>query len=326
MITLNNNSTNSFFNIALEEYLFSNFKNDIFMLWRSEPSVILGKHQNAYREINLEYIHRKGISVIRRISGGGAVYHDLGNLNFTFIQNSIEGKLVDFRKYTQPIVDVLQSLKLDVRFEGRNDLKINSLKISGNAEHTFKNRVLHHGTLLFNSDLDSLRNALKVKEDKYFDKAVRSVPSHVTNISSFLKEELTIEEFKKNIFNHIKFLFPDSEEYMLTSNDLNEIAKLVEKKYNSKAWNFGRIGNYKFINSGTILNFEINIQMIVQEGIIKDLIIISDFFDEFEKEKIIKSLLNNNHDFDIFLEIISNIDFGIKLTVYDLNKLTYLFF
>ncbi|HRC66441.1 MAG TPA: lipoate--protein ligase family protein, partial [Bacteroidales bacterium] len=148
MFCINNQNTNPYFNLASEEYLLKNYEEDVFMLWRNEPSIIIGKHQNALAEINIEYVKENHIKVVRRITGGGAVFHDLGNLNFTFISNSPNSKpVMNFKKYTQPIVDVLVNLGVDARFEGRNDIVIDGKKISGNAECVYKNRFLHHGTI-----------------------------------------------------------------------------------------------------------------------------------------------------------------------------------
>ncbi len=175
MRCIKNPETNPYFNLAAEEYVLKNFNDDCFMLWRNRPSIIVGKHQNTLSEININHVKENNIDVVRRLSGGGAVFHDLGNLNFTFIKNvNNESNLVDFKKYTQPIIDVLKHLGVDAKFEGRNDIMINGRKVSGNAEHVFKRRVLHHGTLLFSSVMADLSKVLKVNPLKYQDKGVKS--------------------------------------------------------------------------------------------------------------------------------------------------------
>ena len=183
MLCIKNDNTNPYFNLAAEEYVLRNFKENCFMLWRNRPSIIVGKHQNTLAEINVDYVKEKNIDVVRRLSGGGAVFHDLGNLNFTFIKNAEkEEALVDFKKYVEPVLEVLQHLGVNAKFEGRNDIMIDGKKISGNAEHVFKKRVLHHGTLLFSSQMADLSNALKVNPLKYQDKGGKSVRSRVTNL------------------------------------------------------------------------------------------------------------------------------------------------
>ncbi len=151
-------STDPFFNLAVEEYLLRNRTEDFLVLGINDPSVIIGKHQVAHREADTKFVMENNIPVIRRISGGGTVYHDFGNVNFSFILNSARGTQVDFRKYTLPVIEFLASLKVNAELEGKNDLKVNGLKISGNAEHVYRERVLHHGTLLFNADLGKLGN------------------------------------------------------------------------------------------------------------------------------------------------------------------------
>jgi lipoate---protein ligase len=161
MLCIYNPSTEPYFNMAAEEYLLKNFSANIFMLWRNDNAVVVGKHQNSLAEINHDFVQQNNIKVVRRLSGGGTVFHDLGNLNFTFITNGEGEELVNFRKFTQPILEVLLQLGVHAKFEGRNDLTINGLKFSGNAEHVFKKRTLHHGTLLFSSKISDLTQALK---------------------------------------------------------------------------------------------------------------------------------------------------------------------
>ena len=199
MLCIKSTTQNPAFNLATEEYLLRNKDEECFYLYINGPSIIVGKHQNTLAEINIDYVKAQNIDVIRRLSGGGAVFHDPGNLNFTFIKKGEKDQLVDFRKYTKPILDVLQSLGVKARFEGRNDLTIEGKKFSGNAEHVYKNKILHHGTLLFSSKLPDLSQALKVNPLKYKDKAVKSVRSRVTNISEHLKESITLEEFENQI-------------------------------------------------------------------------------------------------------------------------------
>ncbi len=209
--------------------------------------------------------------VVRRLSGGGAVYHDLGNLNFTFIRNGEMGKLVDFVKFTQPILEVLNNLSVPARFEGVNDLRVGNQKISGNAEHVFKNRVLHHGTLLFSSNLEDLNMALKVREDVYHDKAVRSVRSNVVNISRFLKSEISILEFRDIIFQYILTAFTDAEEYELNENDEKSIRQLMDQKYTTWEWNFGYSPRYQLKQSVQLGEKKLSIRLLVEHGIISEI-------------------------------------------------------
>ena len=271
MLIIDRPHTNPFFNIAAEEYILKSFDDDIFMLWQNEPSIIVGKHQNTLAEINYEFVKENEIPVIRRISGGGTVFHDLGNLNFTFIAKGEKGKLVDFRRFTDPIVEVLNQMGVPAKFEGKNDLRVNGLKISGNAEHVFKNRVLHHGTLLFSSDLTCLNKAIKVKENRFDDKAVKSNRSKVANILDFLRYPVAIEEFKDSIIDFVSRKYTDTKFSSLTENDISAINKLVDEKYSSWKWNFGYSPGYTLTNRVRNGNSVFNFLVKVKNGIIQHL-------------------------------------------------------
>ena len=271
MLIIKRPQTDPYFNIAAEEYFLRNFKEDIFMLWQNEPSIIIGKHQNTLAEVNLNYINEHQIPVVRRITGGGTVFHDLGNINFTFIKNIIGEDLVDFKRFTYPIIEVLKSLGIPAKHEGKNDIRINGLKCSGNAEHVFRNRVLHHGTLLFSSDLSSLGETLKSKEDKYTSKAVKSNRSDVTNISDHLKQPLRIDQFIELVNQYLIVHYPDTQIYKLTEQDLLSIETLVTKKYKTWEWNFGYSPSYQYKNE--INNLGCTLE--VKNGIIIDASIIN---------------------------------------------------
>ncbi len=298
MLVIHQTSTNPYFNIATEEFLLKNFTEDIFLIYRNEPSVIVGKHQNTMAEINLEFVKKRGLPVIRRLSGGGTVYHDLGNVNYTFITNGSEGNLVDFRKHTQPIIDVLQTLGVDARIGGKNDIRVGDKKISGNAEHIYKNRVLHHGTLLFSSKLDELNESIKVNPNTYTDKAVKSIRSHVTNISEHLKCEISIDDFIISISSHIKKQFTNTKGFQLSPANINAINQLIETKYSTWDWNFGYSPSYSLNKHIAINNKVINIQINVDKGIISQLAISGNLI-IIERIKELEQLLNGcSHNFD----------------------------
>lgn len=269
MRLINNTSTNPYFNIAAEEYLLKESSEDIFMHYIDEPSIIVGKHQNTLAEINLRFTVDNNIPVIRRISGGGAVYHDKGNLNFTFITNGKEGHLIDFRRFTKPIMDVLQNFDLDVKFEGKNNLCVKGLKISGNAERVYKNRVLHHGTLLISTDLKTLSAALHVAPGKYFDNAIKSIRSSVVNINNTLHPSMNIGSLRDNFFAHIRQI-QRSEDYSFSTDDIGKIKKLVTQKFSTWEWNFGYSPPYEFRNKAIIQGKETEIYLKVEKGIIDE--------------------------------------------------------
>jgi len=239
------------------------------MLWRSEPSVIIGKHQNTLAEINWNFIKKHDIKVVRRLSGGGTVYHDPGNLNFTFLKHGRKGKLMDFEKFTDPVIKALAKMYVIAKFEGKNDLRVDGLKISGNAEHIFRDKILHHGTLLFDSNLDNLENAINKKKDHYSDKAVKSIRSQVTNISSHLKNNISISEFKESIQFYLFNYFPGTELYHFTNEDIKKINKLVKEKYSGWEWNYG--SSPRYIMKKVIIAGEpgITVDFTVAKGIIE---------------------------------------------------------
>jgi len=297
MLIVKRNHTNPYFNLAAEEYFLKESSEDIFMLWRNEPAIIIGKHQNTLSEINLDYVKENNIHVVRRLTGGGAVFHDLGNLNFTFIQSNKKYSQNNFRKYTEPILEVLLKLGIDARFEGRNDLTIEGKKFSGNAEMIWKNRVFHHGTLLFSALMADLSLALKVDPLKFQDKAVKSVRSRVTNISEHLHHPMDVIQFSDLIQQHITEMYPDARFYELTEEDHRMIEELAQLKYSTWDWNFGISPDYNFRkvirteHSGT-MEFCMN----VHNGIILQTRIFGDYFSHANPKEIEDILANIPHE------------------------------
>lgn len=296
MLCIKSSTNEPSFNIATEEYLLKNKQEDCFYLYINAPSIIVGKHQNTLAEINVEYVKENNITVVRRLSGGGAVFHDPGNLNFTFIKTGPKDQLVDFRKYTKPILDVLLQFGVNAQFEGRNDLTIEGKKFSGNAEHVYQNKILHHGTLLFSSKLPDLSQALKVNPLKYRDKAVKSVRSRVTNISEHLKQSLSLQEFEDAIVAHVQEMYPDSVFYELTNEDENAIHQLVEEKYGTWDWNFGYSPEYNFQKGIKTTGGHIEVNMEVHKGIIKKVKLFGDFFNTKDIAEIESILVGVPHE------------------------------
>ena len=296
MLCINDHHTDPYFNLAAEEYVLKNFTDNCFMLWRNKPSVIVGRHQNSLAEINVEYVKQNQIKVVRRLSGGGAVFHDLGNLNFTFIENAKNDQPINFQKYTQPIIAVLQLLDIDARFEGRNDLVIDGKKFSGNAEHVFRGRVLHHGTLLFASELTDLSGALNANPAKFTDKAVKSIRSRVTNISSHLKKPLELEEFRNMTLRYMMNSYPDCQPYSYTDADIAAISKLRDEKYAAWDWNFGQSPGYNMVNSIRTGGGHLEIHLDVQNGIIRHVRIFGDFFNIGDIEELEQQLTGTPHN------------------------------
>ena len=291
------------------------------MLWRNEPSVIVGRHQNTLAEINPEYVRQNRIKVVRRLSGGGAVFHDLGNINFTFIENARESHPINFQKYTQPVIEVLRLLDVDARFEGRNDLVIDGRKFSGNAEHVYRQRLLHHGTLLFASELTDLSGALNVNPAKFTDKAVRSVRSRVTNISSHLKKPIDPETFRTMLLDYMIDNYPDCQLYSYTDFDINAIHTLRDEKYATWDWNFGQSPVYNMVNSLQTGGGYLEVQLDVQNGIIRHVRLFGDFFhigDIAGLEQLLDGTPHNESYIRLKLEQINITDYLVNITADEL--------
>jgi lipoate---protein ligase len=272
MFCLSLKSTDPFFNLAVDEYLLKKSSQEYFILGINDKSVIVGKHQSAHRETDTKFVTEHSIPVIRRISGGGTVFHDTGNLNFSFILNSKEGRQIDFRKYTLPVISFLSSVGVDAVFEGKNDLKIGELKISGNAEHIFGNRVLHHGTLLFDADLELMRRAIRIETTKYETRAVSSNPSSVTNLNSEIKNGAnclyTIYEFRSLMLNWFLKNHPGITTLDLTDKETLDINMLADTKYRTWEWNYAYGPEYHFNNSFKYYGAETFCSLHVKDGII----------------------------------------------------------
>ncbi len=310
MFCIAHSNTDPYFNLAAEEHFLKNFSDNCFLLYRNNKSVVIGKHQNALAEINMDFIRRNRIPVIRRISGGGTVFHDPGNLNFTFIMNGHEGHLVDFRKYTAPIIEVLEKLKITACFEGKNNLVIDGRKISGNAEHVYRKRVLHHGTLLFSSLLDDLEGALRSTPQKYKSKAVQSIRSRVTNIKEHLKQDIDVIQFRDIVMEHIMNVFPGASSYELSREDIRKINKLRNEKYLTWEWNFGYSPKYEFEKSFIINGEFIHVHLNVSGGIIQKAMITGDYSGKRNKVAVEKLLEGSRHEQAEMLERFESIPFS----------------
>jgi len=315
MLCINLENTNPFFCLAAEEYLLRYFDDDVFILWQSDKTIVVGKHQNALAEINYPYVRQNNIAVARRISGGGTVYHDEGNVNFAFIKNVKSPAEISFKQFTEPIVEALAKLGIVVVNSGRNDLVVSGLKISGNAEHVYKNRVLHHGTLLFDADLENLGQAIKVVPGKYQSKAVQSNRSKVVNISAFLKKRMSTEEFKRFLF-YFQLKKEKTRVYKISENESKSIQNLATEKFKTWEWNFGYSPKYTFKNEAEIEGKSFSILLYVKKGIIEEATISGEYFNKTESERINADLLGARHHFE---------EIGSILRA-DFNELIYSFF
>lgn len=299
-----NSSTDPYYNLALEEVLLKNYREGVIvMFWQNEPVVVVGQTQNTVEEINQQYVKEHGIKVARRMTGGGAVYHDLGNLNYSIIMDYKKGKNFGIKNYAEPIMKALRSLGTDARFSGRNDIVIGEKKVSGTAQRIWKERLLHHGCLLFESDLGAVSDCLKVRPEKFESKSVKSVRSRVGNIKDYLEDDMTMEEFQTYLISHMF-----EEEYALlelSEADLLEAEKLKREKYETWEWIYGRsmkctVHNYKRYPGGTV-----EVYMNIQGGKITQCIMYGDFMALRPAAEAAEKLVGCRYLYEDILEVIS---------------------
>lgn len=309
---LETESTNPYFNLAFEQYVFDclDSKNEYFMLWQNDNAVIVGKHQNTFEEVNQKFINDNNVSVVRRLSGGGAVYHDLGNLNFTYITNGGELAKFDFSHFCMPVVETLQELGVPAEIKGRNDMIIDGKKFSGNAQYSKKGRVMHHGTIMFDSNLDKVANALHVSQDKIESKGLKSVHSRVTNVRPYLKNDMTLEEFKISLLEHINKKTPLSN-FRITDEDKNRIKELQQNVYGKWEWNYGASPKFAIHKSRRIEGCgKLDIYMDVKSGIIQKIQFYGDYFGNLESDELIQALIGKHVEAGDIYEAISDLEIG----------------
>lgn len=298
-------------NLAIEEYLLKTMdveKEPVFLFYINQPSIIIGKNQNTIEEINTDYVEDNGIIVVRRLSGGGAVYHDLGNLNFSFISNDDGDSFMNYKKFTQPVVDALAKMGVNAELSGRNDILAEGRKVSGNAQFSTKGRMFSHGTLMFDTEIDAVVSALKVKKDKIESKGIKSIRSRVANISEFLKEQMTVEEFRLEI---LKSIFGGEENiryYELTEDDWANIHKLSEERYQTWEWNFGKSPRFNIQKTHRFPTGGIDIRLEVNHGVMEEVHIFGDFFGVGDMADIEQRLVGTNYDRAAIAKALADID------------------
>lgn len=300
-----------FINLATEEYLLKHSEDDIFMLWQNDDSVIIGRHQNTLAEIDTDYVEQHRITIARRLTGGGAVFHDLGNLNFTFIQNiQPQEREIDFYRYLQPIVEALRSLGVPASFSGRNDLVVDGKKISGNAMTFYGNRALEHGTLLFSTMQTKLAGALKVDPMKFSDKAVKSVRSRVTNISEYLPHPMNVLEFKDYLMQFVMKPYGIAKPDSLKPDEEAVIRELARTKFSTWEWNYGMSPQYTLSKKIKTAGGIVQAMLDVQKGQIQDIRFFGDFFYKKEPAELAAQLIGLPHERTAIAKLFDSIDVG----------------
>lgn len=273
-------STDPYYNLALEQHAFDGIagKHGVFMLWRNDKAIIVGKHQNTTAEINAGYVRQKGIRVVRRLSGGGAVYHDLGNVNFTWITTSAAAGDFDFAAFCNPVVRALGELGVTAEVNGRNDMTIHGRKFSGNAQYRKRGRIMHHGTILYDSDLEAVGQALVVPRDKIESKGLKSVRSRVTNVKPFMRDPVPVERFME-VLREAVFRDLGLRAHGLTAQDEDAVQRLRHEVYETWDWNYGRSPAYTIIREKRVPGVgTISAHIDVQRGKIADIAFYGDYF------------------------------------------------
>lgn len=323
MIYLESQSRDPYWNLALEEYVFEKLDNkeEYFMLWQNDNTIVVGKYQNTAQEINQAFVDEKHIRVARRLSGGGAVYHDKGNLNFTFIVSENEYGL-EFSQFIQPVIRALAKLGIKAEFTGRNDITIDGKKISGNSQYVKRGRIMHHGCILVDSNLTNVSEALRPKEAKFESKSAKSVASRVTTINACSPDEISVELFKKTLVEEV-LKGSGVQEYKLSQEEISEISKLADEKYRKWEWNYGKSGNYNYEKSQRYDFGTVEIAAVVREGTLQEVKIHGDFFGNGEISDLESALRGEILDEKLAERIAAKLDVGyyIKgMTAEELQK------
>lgn len=297
-------------NLAIEEYCLKYLDTDetYLLFYINQPSIIIGKNQNTIEEINTKYVEDNGIKVVRRLSGGGAVYHDKGNLNFSFITKDDGDSFHNFKKFTEPVIKALEKLGVKAELSGRNDIMADGRKISGNAQFATRGRIFSHGTLLFDSEIEHVVSALNVKKEKIESKGIKSIRSRVANISELMDQKMTTEEFRKILLSYIFDTNGDVPQYQLTEKDWEKIHEISRDRYQKWEWNYGRSPKFNLQHSKRFPAGSIDLRLEVKKGIIQDCKIFGDFFGVGDIADIEKRLIGQQYDRKTISDVLEDMD------------------
>jgi len=279
MIYVPCDSLDPLYNFSLEEYLATSDRIDfpaMFMFWRTNPTIMIGRFQNTVEEINQEYIDKNNMQVVRRNSGGGAIYTDPGVWQFSFIVKDYERENIDFKSFVDPVIKALKKVGVRAELTGRNDILVNNKKICGNAQFMKSKSMVHHGSILFDADIDAMTSGLKVSKEKISSKGVKSIRSRVANISEFIDIKLTPDEFKSVMLDEL--LDGDFYIYSLTDYDKESIKQLYDSKFNTWEWNYGKSPKYSISRASRFKGGKVEFNLNIENGIIKECKIYGDFF------------------------------------------------
>ncbi|MDO4798959.1 MAG: lipoate--protein ligase [Bacillota bacterium] len=305
-------STDPQYNLAFEEYLFKYLpldEEEYVTLWQNGPAVIIGKNQNAWAEINRAYVEEHNVAVVRRITGGGAVYHDLGNLNFSFITKDRATGKIDFSLYYKPIVAALHAMGVPAELSGRNDITVDGKKVIGASQSIWKGRVLSNGCILFDVQMEALASALNVRPEKLITKGIASVKARVTNIKPYLGSQHSVEDFKALLLREIFAQFGETpREYVLTDADRAEILKIKEARFGRREWNWGNSPKGSFSNGAKFPFGWVEISTDIVGGTLQHVRILGDFFGVEDVQDIAEALEGTTYDLASIEAVLSRFD------------------
>ncbi len=309
MIYIESNSNDPAYNTALELFAFNELakEDDVFYLWINKPCIVVGKNQNTREEIDQEYCDDHGIQIVRRISGGGAVYHDYNNLNYTIISNK-NTEPFDFKSMSQPVIETLKEMGVDAEFTGRNDLQIGDRKFSGNAQYIKGNRIMHHGAMLFDVDLSVLSKALRVSKDKIESKGKKSVRSRVTNIKEHMEDQSwTTEDFMHKLRDYMDEKY-NMTRYELTEEDEKKIQAIKAEKNDSWDWVYGINPDFTIQRNRRLPSGKVEANINVIKGVIENIKFFGDFFGVKDVQELSNMLIGTKYDKESIKKIINKVN------------------
>ena len=311
MLYLESASTDPYYNLALEQVVFDGpgQHETCCMLWQNDNTIVVGKHQNTLQEVNMAYVREHNVRVARRLSGGGAVYHDMGNVNFTFIAPH-EGAEMDFSSFCRPVAAALAELGVTAEISGRNDMTIDGRKFSGNSQYVKHGRVMHHGTILYDSDLSIVGQALKVPEDKITSKGLQSVRSRVTNVRPYVKEDFPTQVFLERLREALWEMYP-MKQLELTEEQKAQVEHLRTTLYSTWDWNFGASPACQIVKKRRVEGCgQLEVHMDVEQGALKTLHFYGDYFSMEEPEKLAERLLGCALEENALMERLNGVEPG----------------